>query len=529
MTLAGWCPGGRTVPDMLARYDARAVRIFVGVGDPLPAWDGPILGPMVGRGVVVHLSFKTNPTAEVLAWAGRKPPGLILLLTYAHEPEQQRGGDPTVRQFHTRWGELVPAFDGHPLRDEILLGPVYTRYWWQENAGDLRWLVNVPVDFIGWDVYNNGSTYRPPGDLLSIPRQIAARTGVPYLVAELGALRLAGDGDGLGRSAWMRAMVAAVDSDGGLTACWYHKDEWDLTGPGSAGEQQTWRELIREAPMAWSKGQPWRVVRSLDRLHEQIRAKYPRAVPPATDPNSWGALADGAHSMTSDHYPHYYSALGATAVVTARDFPHAPELGLDFGEVAEDLRLSRDPRIKYVIFDGRMFSSYASGGYAPFTWRPYSGPDMHRTHGHVSSVHTAAADDPRDWQIGEDDIMATIDDLRSVLREELAKERANIAQAAATETLGRKFSDYVPAADGTRPGLTVSGALFAARADSCYARAAATSAAAGVSDLSGKDFTDEQAIVAGVLAGLSPEAIAAAIPPEIADQVADRLAARLAS
>lgn len=52
---------------------------------------------------------------------------------------------------------------------------------------------------------------------------------------------------------------------------------------------------------------------------------------------------------------------------------------------------------------------------------------------------------------------------------------------------------------------------------------------AAVTALAGKDFTDEQAIVAGVLAGLSPEAIAAVIPPSIAKQVADELAKRLAA
>ncbi|MEO3774206.1 hypothetical protein [Micromonospora sp. B9E7] len=45
--------------------------------------------------------------------------------------------------------------------------------------------------------------------------------------------------------------------------------------------------------------------------------------------------------------------------------------------------------------------------------------------------------------------------------------------------------------------------------------------------LAGKDFTDEAAIVEGVLAGLTPEEIAAAIPPTIAKQVADELARRL--
>ncbi|SCG36952.1 hypothetical protein [Micromonospora halophytica] len=45
--------------------------------------------------------------------------------------------------------------------------------------------------------------------------------------------------------------------------------------------------------------------------------------------------------------------------------------------------------------------------------------------------------------------------------------------------------------------------------------------------LSNKDFTDEPAIVQGVLAGLKPEDIAAAIPPTVARQVADELARRL--
>jgi hypothetical protein len=45
--------------------------------------------------------------------------------------------------------------------------------------------------------------------------------------------------------------------------------------------------------------------------------------------------------------------------------------------------------------------------------------------------------------------------------------------------------------------------------------------------LAGKDFTDEAAIVQGVLVGLTPEKIAAAIPPSIARQVADELARRL--
>lgn len=52
---------------------------------------------------------------------------------------------------------------------------------------------------------------------------------------------------------------------------------------------------------------------------------------------------------------------------------------------------------------------------------------------------------------------------------------------------------------------------------------------AALAKLAGTDLVDEPAIVAGVLAGLSPEAIAAAVPSDLAQRVADELAARLAS
>ena len=365
-----------------------AVRIFVGAGKPLPTWDGPVLGP-IPPSVLVHLSFKTFDIPAVERWLMAMPEQHApIILTYAHEPEQGAdAGDPAVEQFRTRWAELVAALADHPRRPDVLLVPVYTRYWWQAHAGDLRWLVPM-VDAYGWDIYNNGTSYRTPADLLSIPRDIAKRTGLPYLIAELGAVDI-----GPGRAEWMQAMVAAAREDGALTVCWFHKDEWDLAATTA---QATWRDLTQEVAVAWSTGQQWRVVRSLERLNEQIRAAYPRAVPPATPAASWGSIADSAHSSTSDHYPHYYSGLGGVAVVCARDFPHAPTLGLDAHALAEKLRQSRDPRIGYIISNGRITSPGRS-----WQWGTYSGSDPHDTHIHVSTVHTAAADDTRDWQIGQ--------------------------------------------------------------------------------------------------------------------------------
>jgi hypothetical protein len=144
----------------------------------------------------------------------------------------------------------------------------------------------------------------------------------------------------------------------------------------------------------WHTGQAWRVVNSLNKLNEQIRAYAPRAVPPATNVDSWGSIADNVHSTSSDHYPHYYGALGSTAVVCARDFPHAPGLGLDGGVVTEHMRQVRDSRVQYIIFNRRI-----TGVNYGWQWHTYIGDDPHNTHFHVSCVHSAIADSTAAWSL----------------------------------------------------------------------------------------------------------------------------------
>lgn len=137
---------------------------------------------------------------------------------------------------------------------------------------------------------------------------------------------------------------------------------------------------------------------SLEVLNAQIRREHPRALPPATNVNAWGALADNEHEASSGHYPHYIAGMGSTAVVVARDFPHAPALGLDGGSVTEALRLSRDARIDYVIFNRRIFSGHQVGSVKPYAWRHYAGPDPHDTHFHVQVRAVASSDGSAPWQ-----------------------------------------------------------------------------------------------------------------------------------
>ncbi|MFD0585505.1 hypothetical protein [Dactylosporangium darangshiense] len=143
----------------------------------------------------------------------------------------------------------------------------------------------------------------------------------------------------------------------------------------------------------------WRAARSLLVLHQQLQAGAPRARPPATGVDEWGLIGDAAHDPTSDHTPHDFPGWGRD-IVTAADFPNRPDLGLDAHRVLDDIRRSRDGRVKYGISNGQMFSSYGVRGYDAWTWRPYSpkNGDKHFTHGHLSVVGDARADGTQPWQ-----------------------------------------------------------------------------------------------------------------------------------
>jgi hypothetical protein len=147
----------------------------------------------------------------------------------------------------------------------------------------------------------------------------------------------------------------------------------------------------------------WRTAYSLSAWHRQLKAAFPRAAPPATNVVEWGTIGDPLHNPSSDHSPHDFPGWG-TQIVTAADFPDRPDLGLDARGVLDAIRLSRDPRVKYGISHGQLFSSYPTSTVAPFTWRDYTGSDGHFTHGHLSVVGDVRADGTQPWSIGDDDM-----------------------------------------------------------------------------------------------------------------------------
>lgn len=138
----------------------------------------------------------------------------------------------------------------------------------------------------------------------------------------------------------------------------------------------------------------WRVARSLDKLLAQVNGLAPNR-----DKSSDGSIGDAAHaSRKSDHNP--WITDSGQGVVTARDITHDPADGVDCNILAETLTASRDPRIKYIIWNRHILNSSAVTKTKAWTWRPYSGSNPHTHHMHLSVLPSKALyDSTSDWNI----------------------------------------------------------------------------------------------------------------------------------
>jgi hypothetical protein len=80
-------------------------------------------------------------------------------------------------------------------------------------------------------------------------------------------------------------------------------------------------------------------------------------------------------------------------VGNAGDLSHDPANGCDAHHLADLLIKARDPRVKYVISDGRIWNPSRD---KPGVWRPYAGANPHTLHIHVS-IHTHARNSTASW------------------------------------------------------------------------------------------------------------------------------------
>lgn len=133
----------------------------------------------------------------------------------------------------------------------------------------------------------------------------------------------------------------------------------------------------------------WRLAKSIETFRSQVNQAAPNRSK-ASD----GTIGDAAHSARkSDHNPN------AAGVVCAIDITHDPAGDMDCHVLAEQLQASKDPRIGYVIWNGRIMSG--SHSKRAWEWREYTGTNPHNKHLHISvSQDPAKYDDPKAWSIG---------------------------------------------------------------------------------------------------------------------------------
>jgi murein L,D-transpeptidase YcbB/YkuD len=120
-------------------------------------------------------------------------------------------------------------------------------------------------------------------------------------------------------------------------------------------------------------------------LREQINEAYPNR-----DKGSDGTVGDLRHSRSkSDHNPN------AKGVVTAIDIDEDIAPGATVAGIVSALQASRDARIKYLIYEGRITEK---GDIR--RWKRYNGANSHSHHVHISvSADPNLYDDASDWDL----------------------------------------------------------------------------------------------------------------------------------
>lgn len=128
----------------------------------------------------------------------------------------------------------------------------------------------------------------------------------------------------------------------------------------------------------------WRLAESLKKLREQINAAYPNR-----DKSSDGSVGDTSHKRKkSDHNP------DSRGIVHAIDIDEDLTPSNTVAGIVAQIQLSRDKRVKYIIYEGRIT---VQGDITK--WKPYSGVNPHKHHAHIS-VHSGSLEDDRsNWAI----------------------------------------------------------------------------------------------------------------------------------
>lgn len=134
------------------------------------------------------------------------------------------------------------------------------------------------------------------------------------------------------------------------------------------------------------KKPPSRSVGSLLQLLKQINEGAPKR---SKVSDGW----EGDKKHAARHSDHNAEPDGT---VDARDFTNDPSGGMDSQRLCDALVASKDPRISYIICNGKIISGRK--GPSPWKARKYNGSNSHHMHIHVS-VLDEGQDDRTPWKI----------------------------------------------------------------------------------------------------------------------------------
>ena len=162
---------------------------------------------------------------------------------------------------------------------------------------------------------------------------------------------------------------------------------------------------FRYSGVNW-EGRRWITADPITQLGQQIEARW------EARHSADGTASSKSHDQSSprsDHRPRPFTGEGIVRAIDVGIY-------LDQGErLFQELRKSQDSRIKYCIFQDRIFSSYDHANGDPYTERPYSGTP-HSHHIHVSTLAQADNDNSK-WDIGEDEV-GVAEDLKQWIMDE---------------------------------------------------------------------------------------------------------------
>lgn len=144
-------------------------------------------------------------------------------------------------------------------------------------------------------------------------------------------------------------------------------------------------------------GHRWRLAPALATLVHEVNERHP-----GRSTRSDGSIASAAHSVANPSSDHEVDR--TDGYVKALDLTDSPP-AFDPDDFYDSVIARRDPRVKYIIKDGRIWRSYPKPGLPAWTPQPYRGTNGHWNHAHLSVTDAGAANTTTWFPDLEDDDM----------------------------------------------------------------------------------------------------------------------------